>query len=87
MTSGYGGDVVLVSVEDQGIGIPEDEQDKIFSKFYRADNATDTETEGTGVGLFITKQIAEAHKGKIWFESKQGEGTTFYVQLPIASDN
>ncbi|PSO45747.1 MAG: hypothetical protein BRC25_01125 [Parcubacteria group bacterium SW_6_46_9] len=87
MTSGYGGDVILVSVEDQGIGIPEDERDKIFSKFYRADNATDTETEGTGVGLFITKQIVEAHKGKIWFESKQGEGTTFYVQLPIASDN
>jgi len=87
MTSGYGGDVVLVTVEDSGIGIPESEQDKIFSKFYRANNATDTETEGTGVGLFITKQIVEAHKGKIWFDSEEGEGTTFYVQLPMASDN
>jgi PAS domain S-box-containing protein len=86
MTSGYGGDVVLVTVEDSGIGIPESEQDKIFSKFYRANNATDTETEGTGVGLFITKQIVEAHKGKIWFDSEEGEGTTFYVQLPMASD-
>lgn len=87
MTSGYGGDVVFVQVEDEGIGIPEESQDKIFSKFYRADNATDMETEGTGVGLFITKQIVEAHNGKIEFDSTPGEGTTFYVQLPMASDN
>jgi PAS domain S-box-containing protein len=87
MTSGYGGDVVVTEIEDEGIGIPEESQDKVFSKFYRADNATDMETEGTGVGLFITKEIVEAHNGKIWFDSTPGEGTTFYVQLPMASDN
>lgn len=87
MTSGYGGDVVVAEIEDQGIGIPEGSQDQIFSKFYRADNATDMQTEGTGVGLFITKEIVEAHNGEIWFESTEGEGTTFYVQLPMASDN
>lgn len=87
MTSGYGGDVVVTEIEDQGIGIPEGSQDQIFSKFYRADNATDMQTEGTGVGLFITKEIVEAHNGEIWFESTEGEGTTFYVQLPMASDN
>ncbi len=87
MTSGYGGDVVIAEIEDEGIGIPKESQDKVFSKFYRADNATDMETEGTGVGLFITKEIVEAHNGKIWFDSTPGEGTTFYVQLPMASDN
>jgi len=75
-------DKVQFSVEDNGIGIPEEQQDRIFSKFFRASNATHKRTEGSGLGLFITKNIIESHGGKIWFESEKGEGTTFYFTLP-----
>lgn len=84
VTNDYGNDMIQISVSDTGIGIPPEAQDKIFSKFYRADNATAEQTDGTGVGLYITKQIVEAHDGTIWFESEPDEGTTFFVQLPIA---
>lgn len=86
VSSGYAGDKVRVEVSDSGIGIPKDQQDQVFSKFFRADNATDKETEGTGVGLHISKRIVEAHNGEITFESEAGQGTTFIVTLPIASD-
>lgn len=76
-------DEVIVSVKDAGIGIPEDEQDKIFSKFFRATNAQKTEHEGNGLGLFIIKNIIEKHAGKVWFESKENVGSTFYTSLPI----
>lgn len=72
-----------VSVKDSGIGIPDDQKYHIFSKFFRAANAMKVETVGSGLGLFIAKEVAERHGGKIWFESKVGEGTTFLVQLPI----
>lgn len=84
MTDDRAGDAVRLIVSDTGIGIPEDEKDKIFSKFYRADNATAKETDGTGIGLFITKHIVDNHDGKIWFESEVGEGTDFFVELPTA---
>ncbi len=84
MTDDRAGDSVRIIVSDTGIGIPESEEDKIFSKFYRADNATAKETDGTGIGLFITKHIVENHDGKIWFESEEGEGTDFFVQIPTA---
>lgn len=84
VTNDYGNDMIQISVTDTGIGIPPEAQDKIFSKFYRADNATAEQTDGTGIGLYITKQIVEAHDGTIWFESESEEGTTFFVQLPIA---
>jgi len=71
------------SVKDSGIGIPKSEQEKIFKKFFRASNAKEMATEGTGLGLFITKNIVEAHGGKIWFESEEGKGTTFYFALPV----
>lgn len=73
-----------LEVEDTGIGIPKDEQDKVFSKFYRAQNAVQKETDGTGVGLFITKKIIDKHDGKIAFKSRENEGTTFVVTLPLA---
>lgn len=71
------------SIKDSGIGIPEREQKDVYKKFFRASNALKTETEGSGLGLYIAKNIIEAHKGKIYFTSKEGEGTTFYFTLPL----
>lgn len=88
-----GGDVVLiikkakntleVKVRDTGVGIPKREQEKLFSKFFRAENVVRMETEGTGLGLFITKNIIERHGGEIGFKSKEGEGTEFTFNIPI----
>ncbi len=72
-------------VKDSGIGIPEGEKDKIFSRFYRAENAMHTATEGSGLGLFIAQSVVKRHGGKVWFESVEGSGTTFHVLLPLNS--
>ena len=72
-----------VMVKDNGIGIPEKQKKRIFTKFFRADNAMKSETEGNGLGLFICKNIINAHGGEIWFESEKGEGTTFWFTLPL----
>jgi len=74
------------SVKDSGIGIPKEQQKRVFTKFFRAANAIRTETEGTGLGLFIAKNIVEAHGGKIWFESEEGRGTTFFFIIPIEEE-
>jgi len=71
------------SIKDTGVGIPKNQQKRIFTKFFRAANVMRMETEGAGLGVFITKNIIEAHKGKIWFESEFGKGTTFYFTIPI----
>ena len=71
---------------DSGVGIPKDQQGRVFSKFFRASNVMRMDTEGSGLGLFITKNIIEAHGGKIWFESEEGKGTTFYFSLPIGEE-
>src|SRR3989344_3461962 len=76
-------DQVRVLVRDEGPGIPEEFRSKIFQRFARADSTTTREKEGTGLGLSICKNIIEHHGGKIDFESKEGEGTTFYFDLPI----
>ena len=75
---------VLLSVSDPGIGIPEHQKDRIFQKFSRLDNALSRRTEGTGLGLYLTKAIVEAHDGRIWFgENENGRpGTTFTFCLP-----
>lgn len=75
--------VIEVTVKDSGIGIGEKAQHDIFTKFYRAPNAKRTEPNGSGLGLYIAKTIVEAHHGSIWFESKEGEGTEFHVELPV----
>ncbi|MCA9916773.1 MAG: PAS domain-containing protein [Anaerolineales bacterium] len=74
---------VTVSVRDSGIGIPDHEQHRIFQKFSRLDNALSRKTEGTGLGLFLSKAIIEAHNGRIWFhKNPDGPGTTFTFSLP-----
>jgi len=77
---------IEVKIKDTGIGIPEDRQNKIFSKFFRAENAMKIETEGTGLGLFIAKYIVEAHDGRIWFESEPGKGSVFCLTLPTKEE-
>jgi signal transduction histidine kinase len=74
---------IELSFHDQGIGIKKEDQIKIFNKFFRAPNAIEKATIGSGLGLFITKNIVEKHNGKIWFESSLESGTTFFVTLPI----
>jgi len=91
--SGSGGKVTIslrqakkgieFSIKDTGVGIPKAQQKRVFTKFFRGVNVIKMETEGTGLGLFIAKNIIEAHKGKIWFESKEGRGTTFYFTIPL----
>lgn len=73
---------VVVSVADTGMGIPLDDQKNIFSKFFRASNTQ--KEKGTGLGLFVAKQIVEGHHGTTWFESTPDIGTTFFFSLPIA---
>ena len=76
------GDRVLINVTDTGIGISAEDLTHIFQKFYRVDNSDTRTIGGTGLGLYIVKQRAEAMGGKVWAESAFGEGSTFYVSLP-----
>lgn len=72
-----------VDVSDSGIGIPEECKDQVFERFYRVDKARSRETGGTGLGLAITKNIVLLHKGTIKFYSKEDEGTTFNIRIPL----
>jgi signal transduction histidine kinase len=74
---------ILIKIKDTGIGIPDELQLKVFSKFFRADNAISLQPEGNGLDLFVAKRIIEGHGGKIWFKSKVKQGTTFYISLPL----
>ena len=74
---------VVIEISDQGIGIPTEEQTKLFKKFYRASNAQKVVTYGTGIGLYVVKEIIQAHKGTISFTSVENRGTTFIVRLPV----
>ncbi len=73
-------------IKDSGIGIPADQQERVFTKFFRAANVMRIDTEGSGLGLFISKNIIEAHGGRIRFESEEGKGTTFYLNFPIKEE-
>ncbi len=77
-------DCLVFSIEDSGMGIPASQQDKIFTKLFRADNAKESENEGTGLGLYVIKLIIDKAGGDIWFKSEQGKGTIFYITFPIS---
>lgn len=77
------GKEAIVSVQDSGVGIPESDQDKIFMKFYRTKEAWGLLQNASGLGLFISKKIIELHGGRMWFESKFGQGSVFYFALPL----
>ena len=74
---------IVVSIKDTGVGIPKDQQERVFTKFFRGANVMKMETEGSGLGLFIARNIIESHGGKIWFESEEGKGTTFHFSIPV----
>ncbi|MHC4291395.1 MAG: sensor histidine kinase, partial [Planctomycetota bacterium] len=71
---------------DTGIGIPAEEQDKVFDEFFRASNARKAERDGTGLGLSISKEIVERHGGTIWAASQEGRGSTFSFTLPACKE-
>lgn len=81
------GDELLTFVKDTGLGIPKNQQEKIFQKFFRVQSKATESIQGTGLGLFIVKQLVEKMNGKIWFESEENKGTTFIVSFKIVKNN
>ena len=76
---------LAVAVSDNGVGVPEDQKERIFGKFFRGRNVINMETEGSGLGLFIAKNIVETHGGKVQFESQENKGTVVTISLPLVS--
>ena len=81
-----GTNTILLSVQDHGIGIPAREQARLFGRFIRAENALNEGIGGTGLGLYLCRELIEWHGGHIWFTSKEGAGSTFYISLPLTSE-
>ncbi len=75
-------DRLIISVRDEGIGIPEDKLPSLFSRFYQVDSSSTRKIGGTGIGLFLVKHLTEAHGGEVWVESTPEAGSTFYFSLP-----
>ncbi|USG07137.1 cell wall metabolism sensor histidine kinase WalK [Latilactobacillus sakei] len=73
---------VILSISDQGLGIPRKDLGKIFDRFYRVDKVRSRKQGGTGLGLAISKEVIEAHNGRVWVDSQEGKGSTFYISLP-----
>ncbi|TAK30846.1 MAG: PAS domain S-box protein [Chloroflexota bacterium] len=83
LTVAVQGREAIVTVRDHGVGIPKEKQSRIFQRFYRAHDGTPYDYGGMGVGLYISKEIVERHRGRIWFESEDGKGSTFFFGLPL----
>jgi PAS domain S-box-containing protein len=77
---------VEIQIRDEGLGIPAHQQSLIFGRFMRADNGRQQGIDGTGLGLYICRELVERQGGQIWFESEEGKGSTFYVRLPLMTD-
>jgi signal transduction histidine kinase len=75
-----------IEVTDTGIGIPLDEQDHVFDRFFRSSSATDRQISGVGLGLVIAKAVVEGHGGTIGFTSEPAAGSTFWFELPLSPD-
>jgi signal transduction histidine kinase len=80
-----GENLICLEVSDTGIGITEQERERLFERFFRSQNVLERQIQGTGLGLYISKAIVEAHGGRIGVDSTEGEGTTFAVELPVAT--
>lgn len=74
---------VIFKISDNGCGIPEEQQEKIFSKLFRADNVKQKNVNGVGLSLYLSKAIIDYAGGNIYFESKEGKGTSFFVSIPV----
>jgi two-component system phosphate regulon sensor histidine kinase PhoR len=81
------GQEVEFSVRDNGIGIPKEDMPRIFERFYRVDKGRSKESGGTGLGLSIVKHLVQAHGGRVWVESRLGEGSTFSFTLPLLGES
>ena len=77
----------LLTIADRGIGIPADQQSRLFGRFARAANAQERGITGTGLGLYLCRELVERHEGRIWFESAEGVGTTFFISLPLHTES
>jgi len=86
VTARRDGDEMRIAVSDEGFGIPAQEQERIFEKFYRAGQSETQGRRGSGVGLALVKHIMTAHGGTVTVESRPGEGSTFTLQLPLPRD-
>jgi two-component system sensor histidine kinase VicK len=75
---------MVLTVTDFGQGIPSAELKRIFDPFYRLENEGPGEPKGIGMGLAVVKELVEAHRGRVWVESRVGEGATFFVALPLS---
>jgi signal transduction histidine kinase len=73
----------FLTVADEGIGIPEEEQERIFDRFYRLDNPITRRVRGAGLGLSVCRNLVEAHGGRIWVESAPGDGSIFFITMPL----
>jgi two-component system, OmpR family, sensor histidine kinase VicK len=75
---------IIITVTDTGYGIPEDQQQRVFEKFFRADNIREKETDGTGLGLYIVNEMIKHTGGRVWFTSKENKGSSFYISIPTS---